>query len=191
MGVKPLYSKGLVDLSLQLHIPPTYLHTQMFKLRMLTAPVQRLWDTYGNHPAKLANAISRLRKMEGYGNAEAFYEGVTLNETFENDWKPLKCEPSLTPVKLILILDLYFQLTPVTMVAETPEVMELAKLTAITPGLVARVLTLYTACDPYLRKKEEPRDPLLGYCREVWQRYGNGNPDKLYQYASDLKEYFR
>ena len=191
MGVKPLYSKGMVDLSLELHIPPTFLHTQMFKLRMLTAPVQRLWDTYGKHPVKLEKAISRLRRMEGYGNAKAFYEGVTLNETFEKDWKPLKSEASLTPVKLTLILELYFQLTPITMVAETPEVVELAKLTGITPDLVVRVLELYTSCDPYLHKKETPDDPLLGDCQEVWQRYGNGNPDKLYQYASDLKEYFK
>ena len=29
MGVKPLYSKGMVDLSLELHIPPTYLPHHM------------------------------------------------------------------------------------------------------------------------------------------------------------------
>ena len=30
MGVKPLYSKGIVDLSLELHIQPEYLHAQLF-----------------------------------------------------------------------------------------------------------------------------------------------------------------
>ena len=34
MGVKPLYSKGMVDLSLEQHIAPEYLHEQMFKLRL-------------------------------------------------------------------------------------------------------------------------------------------------------------
>ena len=36
MGVKPLYSKGIVDLSLELHIQPEYLHAQMFKLQRIT-----------------------------------------------------------------------------------------------------------------------------------------------------------
>ncbi len=191
VGVKPVYSKGMVDLSLELHIPPTYLHAQMFKLRMLTAPVKRLWDTYGNQPEKLRKAVAQLRKMEGYGNATAFYDGVDLNETFENDWKPLQADASLTRVKLTIILDLYFQLTPITMVAETPEVKEVGRLTGISPDKVAYVLELYTMCDPYLRKKQTPADPLFADCQYIWQCYGNGNPDKLYQYASDLKEYFK
>lgn len=126
MGVKPLYSKGMVDLSLELHIPPTYLHEQMFKLRMMTPRITRLWEKYANKPGKLSHDIKMLRKMQGYGNAEAFYQGVKLNETFERDWEPLEADPTLTPVKLIIILDLYFQLTPITMVAETPEIIDLA-----------------------------------------------------------------
>jgi hypothetical protein len=32
-GVKPLYSKGLVNLSMELHIPPQFLYEQMHELR--------------------------------------------------------------------------------------------------------------------------------------------------------------
>ena len=113
MGVKPLYSKGMVDLSLELHIQPEYLHEQMFKLRMVTPHIKRLWDKYADNPRKLAHDIALVRKMRGCGNAQAFFEGVALKESFEKDWEPLEAEPSLTPVKLIIILDLYFQLTPI------------------------------------------------------------------------------
>lgn len=38
IGVKPLYSKGIVDLSLELHIQPEFLRRQMFKLQRMTPP---------------------------------------------------------------------------------------------------------------------------------------------------------
>ena len=47
VGVKPLYSRGIVDLSLDLHIPPEFLHAQMFKLRMITPRIGRLWEKSG------------------------------------------------------------------------------------------------------------------------------------------------
>ena len=169
MGVKPLYSKGMVDLSLELHIPPTYLHEQMFKLRMMTPRITRLWEKYANKPGKLSHDIKMLRKMQGYGNAEAFYQGV----------------------KLIIILDLYFQLTPITMVAETPEIIDLAKLIHTTPEKIADVMSIYMFCDPYLNREDVLISPLLNDCSAIWQRYGNGNPDKLYQLATELKIYFK
>ena len=161
MGVKPLYSKGMVDLSLELHIQPTYLHEQMFKLRMMTPRITRLWEKYANKPGKLSHDIKMLRKMQGYGNAEAFYQGVKLNETFERDWEPLEADPTLTPVKLIIILDLYFQLTPITMVAETPEIIDLAKLIHTTPEKIADVMSIYMFCDPYLNREDVLISPLL------------------------------
>ena len=191
MGVKPLYSKGMVQLSLELHIPPTFLHEQMFKLRMMTPRIKRLWNKYANNPRKLSSDIKHLRSMQGYGNAKAFYEGVKLNESFERDWEPLAVDPTLTPVKLIIILDLYFQLTPITMVAETPEVIDLAKLLRTTPSKVADVMGIFMCCDPYLNHKETVDSPLMDACQKIWQRYGNGNPDKLYQLANELKIYFK
>ena len=191
MGVKPLYSKGMVDLSLELHIPPTYLHEQMFKLRMMTPRITRLWEKYANKPGKLSHDIKMLRKMQGYGNAEAFYQGVKLNETFERDWEPLEADPTLTPVKLIIILDLYFQLTPITMVPETPEIIDLGKLMKISPKLIAEVMTDYQHCDPYLNRQKAPDSKVLQACKAIWHRYGNGNPDKLNQLAIKLQEYFK
>ena len=152
VGVKPLYSRGIVDLSLDLHIPPEFLHAQMFKLRMITPRIGRLWEKYGKSPKKLARGVELLRRMKGYGNADAFYQGVEMNESFEKDWKPIAPGAELTPVKLILILDLYFQLTPITMVPETPEVNDLAKLIKVSPKLIAEVMEVYQFCDPYLNR---------------------------------------
>lgn len=191
MGVKPLYSKGMVDLSLELHIAPEYLHEQMFKLRMVTPQVKRLWDKYGDNKSKLAHDIQMLQRMEGYGNAESFYEGVEIKESFEHDWEPISAEPSLTPVKLIIILDLYFQLTPITMVKETPEIIELSKLTKTSPEVIVEAMKAFQACDPYLNRDTMMISKLQDACNDIWQRYGNGNPDKLYNLANELKEYFK
>ena len=64
MGVKPLYSKGMVDLSLELHIAPEYLHEQMFKLRLVTPRIKRLWEHYGDNPKKLARQIRLLKDIK-------------------------------------------------------------------------------------------------------------------------------
>lgn len=191
MGVKPVYSKGMVDLSLKLHIAPAYLHEQMFKLRMVTPHIKRLWDKYGDNPSKLAHDITLLKKMDGYGNASQFYEGVEVKESFEHDWEPIPAEPSLTPVKLTIILDLYFQLTPITMVPETPEIIDLAKLIKTTPQIIVEAMNVFQICDPYLNRNDAVISKLVDACSDIWQRYGNGNPDKLYKLANDLKEYFK
>ena len=190
MGVKPLYSKGMVDLSLQLHIPPKYLHEQMFKLRMVTPRMQHLWDKYGDNPKLLAKDIAKMKKMVGYGNAAAFYEGVEMKESFEKDWKPLSEEPTLTPVKLIIILELYFQLTPITMVPDTPEIVDLAKLIKVSPLVITKAMEAFQCCDPYLNRKVTASGNLLEVCEQIWNRYGNDNPDKLYTLGSQLREYF-
>ena len=58
VGLKPLYSKPLVDLSLELHIPPQFLHEQMFRLRSLDTPrLERLWQTYSKNPRKLSRSF--------------------------------------------------------------------------------------------------------------------------------------
>lgn len=191
MGVKPRYSKGMVDLSLELHIPPEFLHEQMFKLRMVTPHIKRLWDKYADNPRKLSRDIALIRKMNGCGNAASFFEGVEVKESFERDWEPIGCEPSLTLVKLTIILDLYFQLTPITMVPETPEIIELGQLIKTSPKVIAEAMQVFQCCDPYLNREEKSTSKLLDACNEIWHRYGNGNPDKLYQLANELKEYFK
>lgn len=191
VGVKNVYSKDLVDLSLKLHIAPKILHEQMFGLRKATPLIKRLWDKYGDNPNKLARDIVLLQNLDGCGNANLFYEGVEVKESFEHDWEPIPAEPSLTPVKLIIILDLYFQLTPITMVPETPEIADLSKLIHTTPQTIVEAMKVFQICDPYLNRNDAITSNLVDACSDIWQRYGNGNPDKLYKLANDLKEYFR
>jgi hypothetical protein len=191
-GVKPLYSRGMVNLSLELHIPPQFLYEQMFKLRSLDTPrMEKLWERYGNNPKRLAKGIKMLRQMKGLGSAGDFYEGVETHESFELDFKPIEENPDLTPVKLIMILDLYFRLTPNTMVKSTPEIQQLARLLKIDTSLIVEIMEVYQICDPYLNRVELLTSPLVLPCNRIWKRYGNDNPEKLAAYAAQLKEYLK
>ncbi len=191
-GVKPLYSRGMVNLSLELHIPPQFLYEQMFKLRSLDTPrMEKLWERYGNNPKRLAKGIKMLRQMKGLGSAGDFYEGVETHESFELDFKPIEENPDLTPVKLIMILDLYFRLTPNTMVKSTPEIQQLARLLKIDTSLIVEIMEVYQICDPYLNRVELLTSPLVLPCNRIWKRYGNDNPEKLAAYAAQLIEYFK
>ena len=192
MGVKPMYSRKMVDLSLELHLPPQMLFVRMCQIANLETPrIEHIWETYGHNPRKLARAVSLWREMRGYGNADEFYEGVEVNETFERDFRPLAEDGELMPVMLILILDLYFRLTPITMAVETPEVQELSKLIKLRPQRVVEVMGVFQHCDPYLNRKDTTDSPLLQPCKEIWQRFGNGDTEDLASFASQLKEYFR
>lgn len=201
-GVKPVYNRQLVELALELHIPPQFLNQQMFRLRTIDTPrIQRLWDTYGQNPKKLARGVKLLRQKNGYGNASLFYDGVDVNETWEKDFKPIEWPAAnspqatayagLTPVILILVLDLYFRLTPITMVADTPEITELAKLTKTPARTIVEIMEVYQFCDPYLDRSDFMTSPLLNPCQQIWQRFGNDNPQKLAALAAQLKDYFK
>lgn len=189
-GVKHLYSRELVDVAMELHIHPRYLHSRMYRLRQIDTPrLQRLWDDYASNPRKLRRGIKLLREMNGFGNADAFYQGVEVNESWEHDFKPIG-DTGFSPVMLIMVLDLYFRLTPLTMAADTPEVVELARLIKSAPKDVVTVMELFMACDPYVKHKPDVSSPLAESCREIWQRYGNVDPEKLAALAAQLKEYF-
>ena len=129
--------------------------------------------------------------MKGFNNSEAFYDGVELNEGFERDFRPLEEDERFVPVMLILILDLYFRLTPQTMVAETPEIQELAKLMKLKAKDVVEVMEVFQYCDPYLNRRGVIFHPLLIPCQEIWRRYGNSDVDALASYAEQLKAYFK
>jgi hypothetical protein len=192
MGVKPMYSRKMVDLSLELHLPPSMLFVRMCQIANLETPrIEHIWETYGHNPRKLARAVSLWREMRGYGNADEFYEGVEVNETFERDFRPLAGDGELMPVMLILILDLYFRLTPITMVKDLPEVQELARLIKVSAPEVVEVLETFQYCDPYLKRKGEPAAHLIGPCKQVWRRYGNADTEELVSFASQLKDYFK
>lgn len=191
-GVKPMYSRDMVGLSLELHIPLQALYQQMFRLRQIDTPLmEHLWDKYGKSPKKLKKEVELLRKMNGFGNPESFYEGVEVSESWELDFRPIAERPELTPLMLIMILDLYFRLTPNTMVSDTPEVQELAKMMKISSDTVVEVMNVYQFCDPYLQRDSMPYNPLFDTCDEIWQRYGNGKPERLAALAAQLKEYFK
>ena len=191
-GIKPLYSRPLVDLSLEIHIPPRYLYNQLFQIRHSNSPViVLLWKTYGHNSRKLRRDVEKLRSMKGFGKSDMFYDGVEVKETFEKDFRPLPQNGKLKPIMLVMILDLYFRLTPITMVKETPEVRQLAKLMGITPELVCEVMDVFQFCDPYLNRDDLMINPLLLPCQEIWNRYGNDNPEKLSALAAQLREYFK
>ena len=91
---------------------------------------------------------------------------------------------------LILVLDLYFRLTPITMVASTPEVEELARLIGVKARVVEDVLNVYQILDPYLNRQEFMVTPLLQPCQQIWQRYGNGSIEQLAALAAQLRDYY-
>ena len=189
-GVKPMYSKEMVKLALELHIPPQFLYEQMFRLRQLETPrLERLWATYSKNPNKLARGIKKLRQIKGWQNE--LFDGVEIVESWELDFKPLPANAMLMPISLIIILDQYFRLTPITMVTDTPEIQELAKLLKIKADMVVEIMELYQICDPYLNKDMMMINDLLIPCQHIWKRYGNDNPQKLAAYAAQLKEYFK
>ena len=192
VGMKPMYSRAMVDLSLEIHIAPNILFNKMCQIANLETPrIEHIWESYGTNPRKLARAVSLWREMRGFNNAGEFYEGVETNESFEKDFKPISEDEVLTPMMLILILDLYFRLTPITMVPETPEVQELAKLMKLKSAKVADVLEVFQYCDPYLNRRDVTFSPLLLPCQQIWRRFGNANTEDLASYASQLKAYFK
>ena len=192
VGVKSMYSRGMIDLCMELHIAPNLLFNKMCEMANLDTPrIEHLWETYGNNHRKLARAATLWREMRGFNNADAFYQGVETSESFEKDFKPVAEGLTLTPVMLILILDLYFRLTPITMVKDTPEVQELARLIKVSAPEVVEVLETFQYCDPYLKRKGEPATHLIEPCKQVWRRYGNADTEELVSFASQLKEYFK
>lgn len=192
VGIKPMYSRKMVDLSLELHIAPNILFARMCQIANLETPrIEHIWETYGNNPKKLSRAVRLWREMRGYGHADLFYEGVEVIETFERDFKPVSGEGSMTPVMLTLILDLYFRLTPNTMVKDTPEIQELARLMKVKSQDVVEAMEVFQHCDPYLKRRDVTFSPLLLPCTEVWRRFGNANTEDLASYADQLKEYFK
>lgn len=191
-GVKPVYSKVLVDLGTELHIHPAKLQAKMAEMDRRESPqLQHLWDTYHGNARRLNKAVRQLREMKGFNSADAFYDGVQVNETFEKDFRPVAPGTTVTPAALILVLNLYFQLTPATMVAHTPEVVELARLIKLRPEEVVEILDVYQHCDPYLNRRGASASPLAAAGKEVWQRFALENPDSLEALARALAEYFK
>lgn len=198
VGIKPLYSRAIVDLAIELHIHPQYLHRMMLRLEELEKledlrsqkGLRGLMERYAQNPSKLAKEVEKLRSMSGFGSADIFYEGVAVNESFEKDFRPLDDTTVLTPVMLVMVLDLYFRLTPQTMVAATPEVRELAKVMQIEADDVVAALAAFRNCDPCLTHKQKSPTPLDAHCLRTWQAHANEGLEKLSALAVQLKDYF-
>jgi hypothetical protein len=192
VGVKPMYGREMVKLSLELHIPSQQLYQRMNDIANLETPrIERIWKEYSQNPQRLTRAVRLLREMKGFNSAGDFFEGVAVEETFERDFRPLAEDSRLMPFMLVMILDLYFRLTPITMVAETPEIQELARLMRVPVRLIVEVLQNYQYSDPYLRRQEEPASALLQSCQQIWERYANMDTDQLADYAEQLSQYFK
>ena len=191
VGVKPIYDRDMVELSLELHIAPEALNVRMQQLASLQTPrIRYYWKTYGDKPKRLTRAVKLLRQMKGFGTAGDFFEGVDIQETFEKDFRPLAEDPELTPVMLIILLDLYFHLTPITMVTQTPEVQQTARLLKLHPEKVIEILDIYQHCDPYLNRSDVVFSALYLPCQQVWQRFGNQEPTVVANHAKELKAFF-
>ncbi len=193
-GVKPLYSKGMVDLALDLHIAPDYLQRKMQMLDNPASPrLRRMLDSYAANPSKLLRKVKTVRQMKGFGNAEEFYENVKVNESWQRWWRPVTALPDfadLTPVMIVLILDLYYRLIPDTMVRETPEVVELARLIGIKADVVVEVLEIFRSVDPALPDEGIMLHPLLNPCMQVWKQLDNGSQKRVTELADQLRNYF-
>lgn len=192
VGVKPTFWRAAVELSMELHVEPRVLHQRLEQVARLSTPrLEHLWQLYGSDQKRLARAVRLWREMRGFGMASEFYQGVEINETFEKDFRPLPEDGRFLPIALIIILSLYFQLVPQTMVTQTPEVAELAKLLKVAAADVVQVLMLYQLCDPYLNRSEISLSPLLLPCQKVWERFEGYDTNKLAFLAEELKEYYR
>lgn len=192
VGVKPMYSREMVALSLELHIAPPQLYQRQKDIANLETPrIERIWKEYSQNPQRLTRAVRLLREMKGFNSSGDFFEGVAIEETFEGDFRPLIEDERLMPFMLVMILDLYFRLTPITMVAETPEVQELSRMMRVPAKLTVEVLNVYQYLDPYLRRQEQPDSVLLQPCRQIWERYANMDTTQLAEYAEQLGQYFR
>ena len=67
IGIKPTYAHSMVELSLELHIPPRMLSEKMEQLARKDIPsLQTLWETYANNPNKLRKEAKRIRGMKGF-----------------------------------------------------------------------------------------------------------------------------
>ncbi len=192
VGVKPMYSRDSVYLSLELHIAPEQLFARQCSIAHLETPrIERIWEEYGRNPKRLTRAVQLLRNMMGFNSGGEFFEGVEVEETFERDFRPLEGEHQLMPISLVIILDLYFRLAPPTMVSETPEVIDMASLMKVPVQLIVDVLEMFQHCDPYLHRKDVVIHPLLQPCQEIWRRYGKLDLRKLAMYADQLKAYYK
>ena len=87
----------------------------------------------------------------------------------------------------LLVMQLYLR---ITMVAETPEVRNMATLLKVPVSVVVDVLNIFQHCDPYLHRRDVIVHPLMTACQQIWDRYGNMDIRQLASYAVQLRAYY-
>lgn len=194
-GQKTRYSRPVVDLAMRLHVR---LADIVDKLNTVGAhsdkAVERLFCHYKAHPKLLKRDVARLCSMGGFGNGDAFYEGVdTAEQDFERWYRPVD-GAELTPAMLTLLLNLYFRLVPTTMVETTPEVADMARRTGLSAARVVEVLRIFLHIDPCARVRDNDGladfSPLTPVCRDFWTRLGDGDPMKVAREAEKFLQYY-
>ena len=194
VGLKPLYSRSLVNLSLDLHIEPQILLRKMQEFlenKDKTPSLKFLWDTYSDDAQKLDEAVSRIRKMRGFGKPDKFYKDVQTVSPFETMFLPIKGYKKISPVMLVMVLYVYPTILPTAMEESTPEIAELSRLLGIRPKHVLKIMTTFLMCDPIMNRPKDEDDELYKACLEVWREYANDTPEKLKKQVEELKDYFK
>lgn len=192
VGLKPVYSKDVVALAMELHTPPEKLYEEMMHMAWSPAPhIVKMLERYKKNTKLLDRHCKMVRSMEGLGNADVFYSGVALKETFEPNFRPIPGVPDMLPIGLVLVLDLYYRLTPSTMVEATPEVVQLARLMRVSPQRVTQALSAFRQCDPFCHRHPPVPEAMLKACRPVWRQWGNADPMAIAARAALLAEYFK
>ena len=63
-GIKPTYDREMVNLSIELHIPPQVLHERLGDIAQLRTPrIERIWQEYGKNPRRLSRAVKLMRRQ--------------------------------------------------------------------------------------------------------------------------------
>ena len=98
VGMKPLYSRPMIDLALELNVAPKQLYEQMKMLdKRETASLQQLWKRFATHQKQLRRDIETIRKMRGFNHPQQFYDGVSQEETWQTDFRPLQVDADYHP----------------------------------------------------------------------------------------------
>lgn len=190
-GMKTAGSRPIIDLAVLLHLRPKTLCERMEALERHESPsLQRVWDTYHNNTRRLNRDAKTLRAMMGFGTAGLFYDGVESADSFERFYSPIEPGTDVTPAVLTVVLGLYLSLTVNTMVADTPEVADMAKATRLTTGQVLDILAIYQTFDPILKRTPLAHSPIVDEARRVWDTYYNA-PAALEEKVAQLDEYFK
>ena len=77
------------------------------------------------------------------------------------------------------------------MVTYTPEIKTVALLLGVPATRVVEALQCFLHLDPYVhRPTADTSSALLNACRDIWQRYGNMDIERLSAYATQLYAFF-